>query len=163
MSSGVASPGRARGFVRWAAFAVTLGAVAACAVRAEVTRVDARTYRVDCKDALAACLVPVQEICRANGYDVVQGTEQRSHVGSALPEGYETVTAKATVRCREAVPLFGADPNRPPSAAASAAPPPRAAVVAAPPAPPAPSVAPPPPAPNEPPPPAGPALDGGAP
>lgn len=113
---------KVRRFARWTAAAPALGAIAACAARADVTRVDARTYRVECKDSLAVCLVPVQEICRANGYDIVQGTEQRSHVGSALPEGYETVKAKATVRCREAVPLFGADPNLPAPATASAAP-----------------------------------------
>jgi len=116
--------------VRFVAVAATLGAAVACAVQANVTRVGTRTYRVECKDSLAVCLVPVQELCRENGYDIVEGTELRTHVGTAPPEGYESVAANATVRCRQAVPLFGGDPNRPAAVAASAAPTPQPAVPA---------------------------------
>jgi hypothetical protein len=143
-----------------AVVALLVGAVAACAVKAQVTRVSERTYRVECNDALAPCLVPVQNICHEHGYDVLDGTEQRSVSGGVPPEGYESVKAVATVRCRQAKPLFGADPNAPvlasatsvprPAPAPSAAPPPPAVTTAAPPpavpptdAPPAPALPPP--------------------
>ena len=133
------------GLVRWVAVATTLVAAEACAGQAQITRLDTRTYRVECKDSLARCLVRVQDFCRDYGYEVVQGTEQRSHVGSELPEGYESVNAKATIRCRQAVPVFGPDPNLAASASASAAPAPPAAVVTTPPAMTAPAAPPPPP------------------
>jgi hypothetical protein len=107
--------------------AAAVAAAFACASRAELTRIDARTYRVECSGPLANCLVPVQDVCKPHGYDVLAGTERRSYVGTPPPEGYESVKANATVRCRLAVPLFGADPNLPASASASPLPAPPAA------------------------------------
>jgi hypothetical protein len=116
-----ALPGLRRGFM-----AVAVAAAFACASRAELTRIDARTYRVECAGPLANCLVPVQDVCKPHGYDVLAGTERRSYVGTPPPEGYESVKANATVRCRVAVPLFGADPNLPASASPSPVPAPPA-------------------------------------
>jgi hypothetical protein len=123
---------RATPGVRIGLVAVAVGAAFACASRSELTRIDARTYRVECAGPLANCLVPVQEVCKPHGYDVLAGTERRSYVGTPSPEGYESVKANATVRCRAAVPLFGPDPNLPASASASAqpAPPPATPPVA---------------------------------
>jgi len=148
---------------------LALATMLACAAQAKVTRLTPGTYQVECKDSLALCLVPAQELCRAYGYDVVSGTERRNYVGQH-PEGYEAVSASATVRCRQAVPMFGRDPNEPvpplASAAASSAPAALPTASTAPPAVPTASVAPVPSAPAAPSsPPAGavPSVDGGAP
>ncbi len=146
-------------------------ALLGCASNHEVRKVSDRTYAVTCRDSLERCLIPVQEICVTHGYDVLSATERRAYSGPMPPDGYESVEAEATVRCRQATPLFGQDPNKPivPVASASAkvpAPsPPSSAVPAA--SPPPPPVPPPPPAPTvpsaPPAPPATPEADVGAP
>jgi len=144
---------------------VALAATLGCASPAQVTRVSPGIYQLECKSSLAVCLVSVQEQCRAHGYDVLSATERREYVADS-PESHEWVKASAKVRCREAIPMFGPDPNLPvPPAASAAAPavatpstaaPPVTAVAPAPPAPsPPPSAAPSPPpsaAPSPPPP-----------
>ena len=150
----------------FASVLVTLVATLSCATQTKVTRLTPGTYQLECKDSLAVCLVAARELCREYGYDVISGTERRDYIEQE-PQGYESVKANATVRCRQAVPLFGQDPNLPaaPSASAAASVAPAPAPSAAPPVvAPAASVAPvssaPPASPSSP---APPSLDGGAP
>jgi len=139
--------------------ALALTLALGCASHSKVTRLSPGVYQVECKDSLAVCLASVQDSCRDHGYDVLSASEKRDYV-ELHPEGYESVKSSATVRCRQAVPLFGRDPNLPvPVASASvsaapapsAVPPPAPAAAAAPAAsasasvPPAVSVVPPPP------------------
>jgi hypothetical protein len=93
-----------------------------CMAQVKVTPIADRTYQVECEQALTSCLVRVQEMCSAHGYDVLTASERRETSGPS-PVQNELVKASATVRCRQAVPLFGADPNPPPPPIASVAPP----------------------------------------
>jgi hypothetical protein len=107
---------------------VVLGAaavVSSCGPRVAVTKVAERDYRLECRAPLAECLVKLDELCGRYGYDVIDATERRDYSGPS-PEGYESVKASATARCRVAKPLIGKDPNEPlpPRVAPSAAPPP---------------------------------------
>jgi hypothetical protein len=148
---------------------VGLGVAASlgCASQTQVTGVSPGIYQLECRSSLANCLLAVEALCRAHGYDVLVATERREYVKDS-PEAREWVKASARVRCREAVPLFGPDPNAPlppasaaspaasvPAAAASAPPsvPAVTAVAPAPSAPPAAPSSPSPAAPSSPPPP----------
>lgn len=91
-----------------------------CAPPGTLTRVADGTYRVECKQALATCLVRVHEVCSSHGYDVLTATERRETSGAA-PVDAEYVKSSATVRCRVAVPVFGRDPNLPPPPIAASA------------------------------------------
>lgn len=108
---------------RSAVLGASLGALSAFACAAPVTLVPLadRTYQVECRQALASCLVRVEELCSAHGYDVLTATERRETSG-ASPVDAEYVKSTATIRCRLAVPVFGADPNPPPPPIASTKP-----------------------------------------
>lgn len=83
-----------------------------CAVHQGFDRLPNGDLHVACRGALANCLVPVAEHCAEHGYDVVSASEHRAATGSP-PEQQEFVRSEATVRCRQGVPLFGRDPNKP--------------------------------------------------
>ncbi|HWP06377.1 MAG TPA: hypothetical protein VNN72_11570 [Polyangiaceae bacterium] len=95
--------------------------VLACAAPVKLVPIAERTYQLECRQALATCLVRVQELCSSHGYDVLTATERRETSGASPVEG-EYVKSSATVRCRVAVPVFGQDPNPPPPPIASTAP-----------------------------------------
>ena len=84
----------------------------ACAVHQGFERLANGDLHVACNGPLANCLLPVAEHCSEHGFDVVMASEHRDTTG-AQPEQAEIVRSEATVRCRQAIPLLGRDPNKP--------------------------------------------------
>jgi hypothetical protein len=107
------------------ALSLALGA-SACATSQAVERRGDGTLRAECRFALHDCLqrlVADDWNCSRWGYDVVYAIERRHQLGNVdVPD--VKVTSEAIVRCRQAVPAFGADPNQPAPPAAGS--PPRA-------------------------------------
>ena len=104
----------------------TTGGVACTALRG-VERLQDGTLRAQCETPLSACLGQLEKEtdCERHGYDVLYAQERREQRGTAdLPS--LSVRSEAIVRCRQAVPLFGVDPNPPsparPRATASSTP-----------------------------------------
>ncbi|MBN1606029.1 MAG: hypothetical protein JW940_05320 [Polyangiaceae bacterium] len=94
----------------------------ACTALRGVERLEDGTLRAQCGTPLSTCLEQLENEmdCERHGYDVLYAQERREQRGTVdLPSS--SVRSEAIVRCRQAVPLFGVDPN-PPSPA-----PPRAA------------------------------------
>ena len=104
----------------------TTGGVACTALRG-VERLQDGTLRAQCETPLSACLAQLEKEtdCERHGYDVLYAQERREQRGTTdVPS--VSVRSEAIVRCRQAVPLFGVDPNPPspalPGAASSSTP-----------------------------------------
>jgi hypothetical protein len=113
----------------------TLGSIAwlvlfACASNAEFTRLPDGSYRVVCQRKLDECLGPVEELCKAHGYDVAWASERRDRSG---PNGWEntSVDSAAVVHCRQGQPLLGGSQEPLPLAPASGTAAPQSSAVAA--------------------------------
>jgi len=107
------------------ALSLALGA-STCATSQAVERRGDGTLRAECRVALHDCLqtlVADDRNCSRWGYDIVYAIERRDQAGSVDWPDLQ-VTSEAIVRCRQAVPVFGADPNQP--APPAAGPPPTA-------------------------------------
>ncbi len=105
----------------WRAWLVMLfaaGGARGCGLNASYQKLPNGDLRVACNGPLIPCLRPAADTCSDYGYDVVRAEERRETTGSP-PEQQTFVRSEATVRCRQAKPLFGHDPN---AAVASAAP-----------------------------------------
>jgi len=101
---------------------LTLLGAAGCASHSGTERLADGRLRVECDGPLSACLVPASQACSDHGYDVVSAKELHDMEGGS-PYSGEFIKSQAIVRCRQAVPLFGRDPNPPlPAVAASGAP-----------------------------------------
>ena len=80
-------------------------------------------------EAQTVTLQPAADACAEHGYDVVHAEERRETTGGS-PEQQQFVRSEATVRCRNANPLFhfGHDASAPLASSAAPAPPPPATV-----------------------------------
>jgi hypothetical protein len=103
---------------------VAFGARGCAALHPSVEQLANGDFHVACREPLAPCLVPVADRCAEHGFDVIYATERRQTTG-APPEQEMTVRSEATVRCRQAKPLVGPNPNASASAAAAPLGPPR--------------------------------------
>ena len=103
-------------------FLVSIALFVACAGdRAGRTALADGSYKLECRKPLGDCLALLTDVCKTHGYDMIQGTEERSRTG-VEPVMTEYVTSHAIVRCRTAKTIFGSEPSPSAHAAASARP-----------------------------------------
>lgn len=85
----------------------------ACMPNTSYQRLPNGDLHLVCRDVrLTSCMLPAADACSDYGYDILSGQERREVTGSP-PAQNENISSEATVRCRKAVPLLGADPNVP--------------------------------------------------
>src|SRR5690242_18427963 len=94
---------------------VPLALAAACASGSRRLLLADGSYELKCEGELSTCLMQMEKVCAANGYEVVRATERRERVGP-IELATDIVRSEAVVRCRKANTLFSFDAPPPPPA-----------------------------------------------